>query len=110
MASAQVIVAAFALSFASVASGMLIGYSLRDKPTLAMTSTSPPIELGVSVDAPTLVLRSVRRGTPPVLLKPPRVVLHRALTFFDFKRAACDEAESVRGSVLRCSYARADRR
>jgi hypothetical protein len=109
MASAQVVVIAFAVSFAATASGMLIGYSLRDTPALAMTSAPPPIEPGITVESPTLVLRSAPRGTPAALKLPTRTTLRR-VRFFDFKRAACDEAESVRGVVLRCSYAHADRR
>ena len=105
------VVVAFAISFAATASGMLIGYSLRDTHVraVALEQPSPPIEPGVTVEAPTLVLRTATPKASPSYVHP-RVVLHRALTFFDFERASCDRAESVYQSVLRCSYARADRR
>jgi hypothetical protein len=111
MASAQVVVAAFAVSFASIASGMLIGYSLRPHTSFALEQPPPPIEPGITVDAPTLVLRTATPKASPSYVRT-HTTLRRAPSslFFDFKRAVCDEAESVRGVVLRCSYAHADRR
>lgn len=112
MASTQIVdilVLAFVASFLTTAGGMIIGDALQPRASTTERWSSPPIECGVTVDAPTLTLATPTAPRSSKLKPPTHAALRRVL-FFNFERAMCDHAEAVRGDVLRCSYARADRR
>jgi hypothetical protein len=91
------------------ASGMAIGLQTRSTaPAIVEKTATPPVEASVAeVVVGSLKNASAAITLPVVVVKtrssaPPKIDERHTSHFFDFEHAQCDEAESVRGKVIRC--------
>jgi hypothetical protein len=107
------IVKAIAIGAVALLSGVAIGYSYEIRSASSEKSVDivvlvPPVEAGaVEVAVGSLQGASVFEFAPMIIeVKKPKTTPKPPPTkpkFFDFEHATCDQAESVRGQVLRCS-------